>query len=175
LPVCCLDLLLDPLVSDTVRGTVVPHFAPPERDDSSAGERRRQSRASTGARRRRSGGVGGDLGCGGGGLRRWSVAREVVSGGGEGVGAIAQHRRRLRPRRRILHGEASSTAQHSPWRSIDDGIVHGAAQHRARHSIEDGERSARRFLRLVFLRREIFTARECARIVDRRICCPWRG
>jgi hypothetical protein len=74
------------------------------------------------------------------GLRgRWSAEREVVSGGGEGVGAIAQHRRRLCPRRCILHGEASSTAQHSPRRSIDDGIVHGAAQHRARRSIADGE------------------------------------
>jgi hypothetical protein len=89
-----------------------------------------------------------------------SAVREVVLVSGEGVGAIAQHRRRLRPRRRILHDEASSMAQHRRRRSIDDGIVHGAVQHRARRNIEDGERSARRFLWLVFLRREIFTARE---------------
>jgi hypothetical protein len=58
-----------------------------------------------------------------------SAAREVVLVCGEGVGAIAVHRRRLRPRRRILHGDASSTAQHRRRRSIDDGIVHGATQH----------------------------------------------
>jgi hypothetical protein len=37
-------------------------------------------------------------------------------------------------------------AQHSPWRSINDDIVHDAAQHRARRNIEDGERSAQHFL-----------------------------
>jgi hypothetical protein len=55
-----------------------------------------------------------------------SAAREVVLVCGEGVGAIAVHRRRLRPLRRILHGDASSTAQHRRRRSIDDGIIHGA-------------------------------------------------
>jgi hypothetical protein len=89
-----------------------------------------------------------------------SAAREVVLVCGEGAAREVVHRRRLRPRRRILHGDASSMATHQRRRSIDDGIVHGAVQLRARRSIQHGGRSARRFLRLVFLRLEIFTARE---------------
>jgi hypothetical protein len=101
----------------------------------------------------------------GGVQRRWSAAREVVLVCGEGVGAIAVHRRRLRPRRRILHSDASSTVQRRRRLSIGDGSVSATASSTARRTIEHGAvedsgRSARQFLRLVVLRREIFTARE---------------
>jgi hypothetical protein len=154
-----------PLVSGSVIGTAVPHFAPSERDGSSAGETASISslhRSETAAiwwRGRRFG-------------LRWRWSREVFSGEGGGVG-LRRGSRRHRcasttasstathpPQRHILHGSASTTAQHRRWLSIGDGIVHRAAHHRARRSIEDSGRSARQFLRLVVLRREIFTARE---------------